>query len=552
MKVHLVITILVYMLFAYYTFAQPQDEMTDLRIKQPLLFEKQRDIYNRLRKREKLFKFKVPELKIEEVKEEKCFYVKAIRIEGYKLISKEEIYKVASKYVDKCLGEKGLSMLLREINNLYIKKGYITSKAYLIPKNISEGVVDIKIIEGKIEEITGNVEGIGTAFYGLKGKVLNIRDVEVGIEMLNRLESNNATINLEPGSARGLTKVIIKNIQGRRYSINLSLNNFGYKPTGQYLISSRIQLENPLKISDILALSINTTNRQDPNRRSVTNSIDYSFPLHRFLFTTSFSNTTYAQSLKGAIARYSMLTTNNTLNTGFEYKAYHSDKFKFSGGVNLYFRENTTLIEEIKIGTMSYKYNKAKVFLKNVFILGNMYASLTLNVHKGLGSDEDKYVIDIYRNNEVYKISGYFTKFSVEGSLFINLPFRLSYTAFIYGQYAWERLFSSEQISIGGPYSVRGFFEDNISGDTGFYIRNDISGNIRLKGNIFLRPYAGADYGIIDCTRDSLCGAIIGLSAGTHIIYKRLSINVFHSLPVFYPEYIKESGFTGFSLNFSI
>ncbi len=533
-------------------FAQTEDERTDLRIKQPLLFEKQKDIYNRLRRQERLFKFETPKFKIEDVKEEKCFHIKAIRIEGYQLISKEDIYGVASKYVDKCLGRKGLSMLLREINNLYIERGYITSRAYLVPKHIAEGVIDIKIIEGKIEEITGNVEGIGAAFYGLKGKVLNIRDIEVGIEMLNRLESNNATINLEPGSARGLTKVIIKNRQGRRYSINISLNNFGYKPTGQYLISSRIQLENPLKISDILALNINTTNRQDPNRRSVTNSIDYSFPLHRFLFTTSFSNTTYAQSLEGAIARYSMLTTNNTLNTGFEYKAYHSSKFKFSGGVNLYFRENTTLIEEVKIGTMSYKYNKVKVFLRGVFIPGGIYTSLILSIHKGLGSDEDKYVVDVYGNNEVYKISGYFTKFSIEGNLFMNLPLGLSYTAFIYGQYAGERLFSSEQISIGGPYSVRGFFEDNISGDTGLYIRNDITKDVRLTGNLFLRPYMGADYGIIDCTRDSLCGAIIGLSGGTFIIYKRLNINIFHSVPIFFPEYIKESGFTGFSINFGI
>lgn len=169
-----------------------------------------------------------------------------------------------------------------------------------------------------------------------------------------------------------------------------------------------------------------------------------------------------------------------------------------------------------------------------------------------MGSDEDKYVVDVYRNNEVYKISGYFTKFSIEGNLFMNLPLGLSYTAFIYGQYAGERLFSSEQISIGGPYSVRGFFEDNISGDTGFYIRNDVTKDVRLTGNLFLRPYMGTDYGIIDCTRDSLCGAIIGLSGGTFIIYKRLNINIFHSVPIFFPEYIKESGFTGFSINFGI
>ncbi len=534
-----------------FVFSQIIDEKTDFRVKQPLLFEQQKDIMDRLRSREEIFKFEVPEFKIEKKEDDKCVNVKAISVRGYSKVSRREIFEIVSKYSDKCVGKTAITNLLNEINNLYIKNGYITSRAYLNPNALREGTLDIHIVEGKIEDITGNAEGIKTAFFGLKGKVLNIRDIEIGVERLNRLYSNNVSVNLEPGTSHGYTKVVVLNKPRRPYMFNISLNNFGYKETGQYRISSTIRLENLLRISDIFSLNINTTNRQDPNKRSITNSVSYSFPLHRLLFSFYFSNMTYAQSLKGLIANYSMLTTNNNLSVDMEYKITHSQSFKLSSGINLSLRENTTLVEEIKMETSSYKYNKGSIFIKSIFFPNKLYLSLTLNLHKGLGGDE-KFVVDVYRNNEVYKISGYFTKYSLEGNLLYSLPFGINLVSLFYGQYSDQRLYSAEQISVGGPFSVRGFFEDTLSGDTGFYIRNDIERSFIFGGKLLVKPSLGIDYGIVDCTRDSYCGAIAGASAGLDLIYGSLSLNVFHAITLYYPEYFKDRNFTGMMININL
>ncbi len=531
-----------------FAFSQLPDEKTDFRIKQPLLLEQQRKIMDRLKRKEKIFKFDIQKFKVEEKKEEKCIHIKAISIQGYSRVSREEIFKIAGKYSGKCLGKSSIANLLNEINNLYIKKGYITSRAYINPEGLKKGIIDIKIIEGKIEEIKGNAEGLSTTFYGLKGKVLNIRDIEIGVEMLNRLKSNNVSINLEPGSSRGFTKIIVMNRPGKPYSFSISFNNFGYKETGQYRISSIIRLENPLRISDIFTLSINTTNRQDPNKRSVTNSLYYSFPINRFLFSLSFSNMTYAQSLRGVIANYSMLTTNNSTSLETEYRIFHSSRLKISSGLSFSLRDNSTLIEEVKINTMSYRYNKGSIFIKNTFYLDRLYISITAHLHKGMGGDE-KFVVDVYRNSEVYKISGYFTKYSIEGNIFYTFPYSINFISLIYGQYSSERLYSAEQISVGGPFSVRGFFKDTLSGDTGFYVRNNVERSFRLSDKFLVNPFIGIDYGIVDCTKDSFCGAIAGASAGFNIAYGSLLLNIFHSIAFYYPNYLDNKGFTGIMLS---
>ena len=53
------------------------------------------------------------------------------------------------------------------------------------------------------------------------------------------------------------------------------------------------------------------------------------------------------------------------------------------------------------------------------------------------------------------------------------------------GQYAKQTLFGSEQFSVGGYYSIRGFRENYINGDSGYYFRNKINFNL----GSFIAPF---------------------------------------------------------------
>ena len=102
------------------------------------------------------------------------------------------------------------------------------------------------------------------------------------------------------------------------------------------------------------------------------------------------------------------------------------------------------------------------------------------------------------------------------------------------GQHARDPLYSSEQISVGGIYAVRGFFDGNLVGDDGFVLRNDLSLNfpVTLAGDVAasVRPYIGLDYGRASSKapgnlEGALSGAALGIGLGTG----RFDLDIFYA-----------------------
>ena len=112
-------------------------------------------------------------------------------------------------------------------------------------------------------------------------------------------------------------------------------------------------------------------------------------------------------------------------------------------------------------------------------------------------------------------------------------------------------MFGTERIGIGGQYSVRGFRDDTLAGDTGGYWRNELAWNPDLAplGAVgafvdYVQPYAAFDWGWIKKDhseireRGTLSGAALGLrTAGK---YFSLSVEYAHGLHS--PEFLEKNG----------
>ena len=138
-----------------------------------------------------------------------CMDVKNILVRGATVFSASQIADLTVPYENQCLSLAGITNLLRAITNAYIEQGYITSRAFADPTQEEAGVLRIMVIEGRVEDIIFN-EGDRDMYYrgymsfpSIKGKVLNLRDIEQGIDQMNRLPSGNATIELLPGESAG-------------------------------------------------------------------------------------------------------------------------------------------------------------------------------------------------------------------------------------------------------------------------------------------------------------------------------------------------------------
>ncbi len=93
------------------------------------------------------------ELKKDTMENLPSFMITSIEIEGANRLSGKKLKHLKKHYLNRRLNQIDISNLLKSITNLYLEKGYITSRATLPEQDLSQGTLIICVIEGKIGNI---------------------------------------------------------------------------------------------------------------------------------------------------------------------------------------------------------------------------------------------------------------------------------------------------------------------------------------------------------------------------------------------------------------
>lgn len=394
--------------------------------------------------------------------EENCVEIKKININNTTVFEEKDFEDLIEPYLNSCNGFKNLSNLRDKISNRYIDKGYVTSRAYFKPQDLSDGIVDIEILEGKIEKIEGENVNPSNLYITYKNEVLNLRDVEVAVQQAQRLQSQKVNLQLIPGSKVGYTivKIIGENNSPACYG-NIGMNNFGTKKTGKYLISSSLNYENPFDINDIVSLNINgTDNTNKDNNNKLGTDLSYSFPIGRALLNFDYSYSKYKQLNKDEFNQsFQSDGITNSFAFGVDYKLYHSQRHTFDLISSVEMKSNKNFLNDVKLELQSYDLPILNLGVKHSY-LGDGYDYYSkFVVSKGLSDSKEsfakqetdftKYVLDL----------GYNKSFDTENNL--------KFASTLRSQYSNNYLYGTEEISMGGIYSVRGFNNSGLSGNTG-------------------------------------------------------------------------------------
>jgi len=172
--------------------------------------------------------------------------VKGFRFTGhYETMTTEgELQSLVSGSVGKELRFAELQQLAAQVTNyLREKKGFLLARAYLPKQDITEGIIEIAIMDGRID---GNVRinlkepsrirpGLlqGMADRAVPGNApVRMEQVERTVLLMNDLPGINAQASLEPGSAPGTTRLVINAAEGRLFHGVLSADNYGDRYTG--------------------------------------------------------------------------------------------------------------------------------------------------------------------------------------------------------------------------------------------------------------------------------------------------------------------------------
>jgi hemolysin activation/secretion protein len=440
--------------------------------------------------------------KHQEYSDDFCLNIQKITLTGNEVFSvKFLLDKFVNLKKGACVTKNSLAVIKNNLQNFYLKKGYVMARIYYDLALLPENHLKIIIAEGKLGEIIlkdnswlnnklkfRRKTNIFSAFPWQKGKILNLKNIEQGLEQINALASNNAIMDMVPADEEGFSDVIIKNNINKTTNISLSYDNLGSVNTGKNNKNLKISQDNLLGFNDNILLSFTKDAASDQNAKySFSNYAKLKIPFSYWEFNASFAESKYKLTIysdieniisKGSnfnkdfsLFRVLRKTRKQQLDFGFETAI--KDSKNYNSGELLDDRRLSILRARLK-NLLHFSSGK---FLQSGFMLTDF------SYHKGMNwfsaeKDENKKFSEPHAQFQKFAFSNYLK------AKFLFFKKNITFVNNANMQLSLDELYGTEQISIGGNYSVRGFAENNISGDSGLYLRNDLIFNVAEFVNI--------------------------------------------------------------------
>lgn len=517
----------------------------DKAVNSQILFEKQKEQYQKIEENsnKKILFYDTKKPKVIDKTGEECIKIKEIKEDTITLLSLEEKNKIFQVYEGTCRTLTELNNLTKELTTLYIDKGYVTSQVYFEPQNMDKGILKIIAMEGKINEITPNEFYINNAFLGQKGKYLNLRELETAIESINRLPSNKATMKLIPANQVGQTDIQIENKTSNRINGIVSIDNYGSEKTGKIQGNMSLNLDNPLGINDQLSVYLNSTQKHTKKENSKGHSFVYSFPIgNRLLNTLSYKKTSYKQFIKVGITDYETKGNTDTATLNMKYKIFHNQQNRLNIGATVSRYDTKNYIVGSLIETSSYSLSNKSLNFDYIYQTPGFYTWFDVSYIKGTNWFGTHNPTDLDEKFSLYTIDLSVMK------QFLGLQYSLN------GHYQHSRvpLFGNNQISIGGAYSVRGYNKEGLSGNNGYYIRNELEKKLsnKLFDTFEQKYFIAYDYGYIKEEEDVLGGILASYSLGANYIKDKFSMQVYYAVPIRKNDVSQTNKFFGITMGY--
>ena len=412
----------------------------------------------------------------------RCFPIQDIELKGADSLPAGDRARLLKPYIGQCLGVAQLNELLKVITDYYIAKGWVTSRAYLPQQDLSSGHLQVLVVEGKLEGVKAG-EGssvsdreLAMAFPGKVGEALNLREVEQLVDQLSRLPSRQAQMELTPGSQIGGSEVVVKNEPQKPWRASLSRNNNGQKSTGEQQWGAGLEWDSPLGLADQLIVRGGHDAISDHQKTSKNSMFYYNVPWGWWNFSYTYSESDYRTpgDLEGFKYKQTGDSQNHQLRA--ERVVHRDDVSKTSVNVGLTHLRTNNYFNDDRLDVSSNRLSEFQVGITHGRRIGSAFVNLDVGMQNGTGA------FDAQKNDQE-RIRGNLTPTpryrKYTATLSYLQPFTLwgesfSFSSLATGQRSEDVLYPAQRMSLGGSYSVRGFKDQQLNGDSGGYWRNDL------------------------------------------------------------------------------
>lgn len=457
--------------------------------------------------------------------------------------------------IGRCLGIEGVSIAAHHAQQALVQRGYVTSRILIQQQALAEGLLTLTLLPGRIRTIrfaSADLRAnVWNALPASPGDILNLRDVEQGLENLKRVPTVAADIQIKPADTPGESDLVISWQQSLPFRVNVSLDDSGSRSTGKYQGSTTLSYDHWWTLNDLfyvtLSRELGGSNQGDGGTEAHT--VHYSIPWDYWLLGFTQSNSRYHQSVAGFSQNYVYSGRSQTAEIRLSRILHRNATQKTTASLKGWLRRSKNFIDDTEIETQRRATGGWELGLAHKVFVGSAMLDVNLAHKRGTAAFGAMPAPEEAFDEGTSRMR--ITTLDVN----FNAPFTLGLQKLRYGgamrvQRNGTLLTPQDHFAIGGRYTVRGFDGvSSLSAERGWTFRNDLGWTLDE-----VETYLGVDYGSVSGPSTQflegrhLAGAVIGVRGSV----KRLNYDLFIGKPISKPLHFQtHSAVAGFSLSAS-
>lgn len=242
-----------------------------------------------------------------------AFPVQKINVIGSTILSPEQIQAVVQRFEGKTLTFEQLREAADAITQLYLNQGYITSRAILASQAITSGVVEIRVVEGSLEDI--KIEGtrrVNANYVRSRIRLgaktpLNTAQLEDQLRLLRTDPLfSNVEASLRAGTGIGQSLLIVRVTEANPFEGSVGVDNYSPPSVGSERLGLNLLYRNVTGNGDAFGGSFYRT------AQGGADSLDLSYRLP-------------VNAMNGALQLRTSLTRNNVVESAFRSLGFQGD-----------------------------------------------------------------------------------------------------------------------------------------------------------------------------------------------------------------------------------
>ncbi|WP_177247100.1 ShlB/FhaC/HecB family hemolysin secretion/activation protein [Marinospirillum alkaliphilum] len=374
-----------------------------------------------------------------------------------------------------------LEAVTNRVTNHYRSRGLILARAVLPVQTVTDGIVDIQVIEGHLGRVLaeGNQvysrNTLARPFNDLKGKPVSQQEAESALLILTDFPGLAAFGMFQPGQRVGEADLMIRVPNEERFNFNFRLDNHGSDTTGEYRGRATVHWNNVTGNADRLTLTAQKSFEPD---NSLYGAADYHIILNRhwqaggYLRNNRFDVGGEFEALEisgesnqyGVYGQYQWLRSRErNLSTRLELASKQSIT-ESNGGVNNQ--------DRLTVMTLALNYDSVDLRFNGLNYAGVELSKGFNDLFGAMGDSDSAAALPVDQQPSRRGFSGEFA----EGDFLKLLAFYSRLQNLFPGtslllrselQYSKDLLVPMEQYAAGGPDHVRGFPGSYTLYDTG-------------------------------------------------------------------------------------